>query len=171
VRRYEGEKLPPGCRIAVVANDALGNYVVSTPLLKKLRQVHQPSALHYFSGTRTEEFWMEDAKIDWGWSLHGTDPHFTVLSTFVENGDQQYDLIINLEDTPWAKTFTAVAAGYNTYVCGPCLGADGRKDLAFEDNDRGKLWEDKEWVAENLTDKYSFLKTGFIGEIFCRLAY
>jgi ADP-heptose:LPS heptosyltransferase len=171
VRRYEGEELPPGSRIAVIANDALGNYAVSTPLLQMLRSHHKPSVLHYFAGTRTEELWMEDKKVDWGFSLHGMDPHYVVLSTFVENGDEQYDLIINLENAAWAKCFTAVAAGFNTFVCGPCLGADGRKDLPFEKNPRGALWDDTEWIASDLTDKYPFLQTPFIGELFCRLAY
>ncbi|MEA2552746.1 MAG: heptosyltransferase [Fimbriimonadaceae bacterium] len=171
MRRYAGEGLPVGCRIAVVANDALGNYVVSTPLLQMLRERWNPSVLHYYSGTRTEELWAEDPKIDWGFCLHGNEPHFTVLNAFVETGSQPYDLVINLENTAWPKSFTAVVAALNTYVCGPCTGADGRGDLPFEQDPRGKLWADKDWISANLPLKYSFLQTGFIGEIFCRLAY
>lgn len=171
MRRYEGEELPAGCRIAVVANDALGNYVVSTPLLAMLRKRWRPSVLHYFSGTRTEELWIEDAKIDWGFPLFGSEPHLSVLSTFVEAGSEPYDLVINLENTPWAKSFTAVIAGMPTYVCGPCTGADGRSDLPFEENDRGRLWNDKEWISASLPLRYPFIQSGFIGEIFARLAY
>jgi heptosyltransferase-3 len=171
VRRYAGEELPAGARIAVVANDAIGNYVVSTPLLQMLRARWKPAAVHYYSGTRTQELWAEDPNIDWGFPLHGSDPNFSVLNAFAEIGQERYDLVINLEWTAWAKTFTAVISSLNTYVCGPCLGSDGRSDLQFEDDIQGKLWNDQEWISANLPLRYPILESGFISEIFCRLAY
>jgi heptosyltransferase III len=171
VRRYAGEELPAGARIAVVANDAIGNYVVSTPLLQMLRSRWRPSAIHYFSGTRTQELWMEDANIDWGFPLHGSEPNFSVLNAFAEIGNERYDLVINLEWTAWSKCFTAVISSLNTYVCGPCLGSNGRNDMPFEDDLQGKLWQDQEWISSSLPLVYPFLESGFIGEIFCRLAY
>ena len=171
MRRYAGEELPAGCRIAIVANDAIGNYVVSTPLLQMLRSRWRPAAIHYYSGTRTQELWMEDRNIDWGFPLHGSEPNFSVLNAFAEVGNERYDLVINLEWTAWAKCFTAVIASLNTYVCGPCLGSDGRNDLAFEEDAQGRLWQNKEWISANLPLQYPFLESGFIGEIFCRLAY
>ena len=170
MRRYAGEELPVGCRIAIVANDALGNYVVSTPLLQMLRQKWRPSTLHYYSGTRTEELWMEDSKIDWGFPLYGSEPHFSVLNAFAETSEP-YDLVINLENTAWSKAFASTIAAMNTYICGPCVGGDSRGDLPFEADGQGRLWADKEWISADLPLKYPFLQTGFIGEIFCRLAY
>ncbi len=154
----------------MVANDALGNYVVSTPLLQMLRTKWRPSTLHYYSGTRTEELWMEDAKIDWGFPLYGSEPHFSVLSAFAETSEP-YDLVINLENTAWSKAFASTIAAMNTYICGPCVGGDSRADLPFEANSQGRLWADKEWISAALPLNYPFLQTGFIGEIFCRLAY
>jgi len=171
VKRYSGETLPAGSRIAIVANDAIGNYVVSTPLLQMLRQRWKPAAIHYYSGNRTQELWMEDPNIDWGFPLHGSEPNFSVLNAFAEIGHERYDLVINVEWSAWAKCFTAVISSLNTYVCGPCLGSDGRSDLAFEDDLQGKLWNDQEWISASLPLRYPFLKSGFIGEIFCRLAY
>lgn len=171
MRRYEGGELPPGPRIAVVTNDALGNYVVATPLLQMLRERHKPSVLHYYGGDRTEELWQRDETIDWGYSLFGSDPHHAVLNSFVETNAEPYDLVVNIENQAWAKCFAAAIGGFNTFVCGPCLGADGRADLPFEANERGLLWADEEWIAEDITARYSFLKSGFIGEILCRLSY
>ena len=171
MRRYAGEELPAGCRIAIVANDAIGNYVVSTPLLQMLRAKWKPSAIHYYSGSRTQELWMADPNIDWGFPLHGSEPNFSVLNAFAEIGEERYDLVVNLEWTAWAKCFTAVIASLNTYVCGPCLGSDSRSDLAFEEDAQGRLWRDQEWISANLPLRYPFLQSGFIGEIFCRLAY
>jgi ADP-heptose:LPS heptosyltransferase len=136
-----------------------------------LRQKWKPSVLHYYSGTRTEELWMEDPNIDWGFPLHGSEPHFSVLNAYAEIGQERYDLVVNMEWGTWAKCFTAVISSLNTYVCGPSMGSDGRTDLAFEEDPQGKLWLDQEWLSANLPLKYPFLKSGFIGEIFCRLAY
>ncbi len=163
--------MPTGSRIAVVANDAIGNYVVSTPLLQMLRKQWKPAAIHYYSGTRTQELWMEDPNIDWGFPLHGSEPNFTVLNAFAEIGQERYDLVINVEWTAWAKCFAAVISSLNTYVCGPCLGSDARSDLAFEEDLQGKLWNDQHWISASLPLSYPFLQSGFIGEIFCRLAY
>ena len=171
MRRYAGEELAPGSRIAVVANDAIGNYVVSTPLLQMLRSRWKPSAIHYYSGSRTQELWMEDSNIDWGFPLYGSEPNFSVLNAFAEIGQERYDLVINLEWTTWAKSFTAVISSLNTYVCGPCLGSDGRSDLPFPDDMQGKLWTDQEWISASLPLHYPILESGFIGEIFARLAY
>jgi heptosyltransferase-3 len=62
-------------------------------------------------------------------------------------------------------------AGVSGYVCGPSLDAEGRGDLPFADDDLGRLWSDREWIAEDIMARYPFLSSGFIGEIFCRLAY
>lgn len=171
MRRYEGEPLPAGSKIAVVANDALGNYVVSTPLLQSLRTAHPGAIIHYFSGTRTEELWAVDPKIDWGYPLYGSNPHHSILHTFVENKSNPYDLVINLENNQWAKCFAAAISGLSTFLCGPALGADGRSDLPFEENPRGKLWQDDNWIATDILERYAFLESPFIGEIFCRQAY
>ena len=114
---------------------------------------------------------MEDAKIDWGFPLFGSEPHFSVLSAFAETGHEPYDLVINLENSPWSKAFASTIAAMNSYVCGPCVGADGRGDLPFEEDAQGRLWADKNWISVDLPLKYPLLKSGFIGEIFCRLAY
>ncbi len=80
-----------------------------------------------------------------------------------------YDLVINLEDAAYAKAFSALTG--SRFVCGPCLSPDARGDLPFEDDPRGRLWADKDWIAEDLPGRYPFLRSGFIGEIFCRLAH
>jgi ADP-heptose:LPS heptosyltransferase len=176
VKRYQGEPLPEQPLIAVVANDALGNYVASTPLLQMLRSKFEDCILHYYSGTRTAELWANDPNIDWGFPLLGTEPATALLESELvradEEGDvQTYDLVINLEWSSWPKCFASAIADDETFVCGPALAPDGRKDWEFPADDRGDLWRDQDWIRPNLANDYGFLKTGFIGEIFCRLAY
>lgn len=168
MKRYQGESLSPEIRIAVLANDALGNYVVSTPLLSMLRARYPQATLHLYSGTRTEEFWTRDHRLNAGHALFGSSPQETVR-TIERLGP--YDLIVNMEWSAWAKAAAAIASGPETFVVGPCLGEESRGDLPFQTDERGALWADQEWISPELPQKYAFLQTGFIGEIFCRLAY
>jgi len=82
-----------------------------------------------------------------------------------------FDLVINMEQQPIARACAALLAGEDTFVVGPSLNSNGRGDLPFGDDEVGRLAQDKDWLAVDTPAKYSFLSTGFIGEIFCRLAY
>lgn len=166
MKRYTGEALPARPRIAVVTNDALGNFVVATPLMQMLRAKFQPTALDYFGGTRVSELSDASDLIDSAFRLHGSAPR-----SFATSLPDAYNLVVNVERTDWAKCATAMLAGDAGWVCGPSLDAEGRDDLPYPDDVRGELWEDKEWIADDITQRYPFLQSGFIGEIFCRLAY
>ena len=155
-------------RVALVSNDAIGNYVVLTPLIQMLHAELSPWRLDYYSGTRTREFWKADDRIDFGFPLHGSDPR-EAAKVALDKGP--YDLVVNVEQSVWAKGFTALLAGEDGQVVGPCVDAAGRKELPFQDDERGRLWEDKRWIADDLPAQYPFLRSGFIGEIFARLCY
>src|SRR5689334_18571447 len=99
MRRYRGEAIAPGSRIAVIANDAIGNFVVSTPLLQMLRRELRPSTIHYYGGTRTAELQQGSDLFEWSYNLHGTSPR--VASRDIAD---EYDLIVNQEGTAYAKT-------------------------------------------------------------------
>ena len=171
MRRYEGEAVPTGARIAVVANDAIGNFVVATPLLQMLRSELNPSQIDYYGGTRTREFEEACNLFDWSFPLHGTTLPKAVAAAERRKGETgPYHLVVNNEGTPFAKAMTAFLAGEEGFVVGPCLDA-GRGDLPYASDDRGQLASDMNWIDPDLTQRFPFLKTGFIGEIFCRLAY
>ena len=84
---------------------------------------------------------------------------------------EPYDLVVNLEQTPMSMVASAVLAGEHGAVVGPCVGKGGRERLPFSDDERGRLAEDKDWKRETIREAYPFLDSGYIGEIFCRLAY
>jgi heptosyltransferase-3 len=168
MHRYRGEDLPSNPRIAVIANDALGNFVAATPLLQMLRYKWEPCTIHYFGGTRTHELQAESDLFESFTDLHG--------SPFRESAAEimrspAFDLVINMEQQPIARGCAALLAGEETYVVGPCFNSNGRGDLPYADDEVGRLAQDKDWLAVDTPAKYSFLSTGFIGEIFCRLAY
>ncbi|MBI1755506.1 MAG: hypothetical protein HY248_06090 [Fimbriimonas ginsengisoli] len=171
MRRYLDEGLPAGVPIAVVANDAIGNFVVATPLLQMLREQLRPSRLDYFGGTRTGELQTPSDLIDWSYPLHGTPVREAAHAILCRTQDEPYGLVVNVEGTAFAKAMTALIAGSDSWVVGPCLAPTGRGDLPVAADLRGELQADPRWIAEDLPGRYPFLDSGFIGEIFCRLAY
>lgn len=166
--RYRGESFPQPPRIAVIANDAIGNFVAATPLLQMLRQNLKPEVLHYYGGYRTEELQAASDLFDFYYNFHGTNPADLIEDL---SGQDKYDLVVNNESTPYSMFLAAALADDRGYIVGPSLGEGGRGTLAFADDERGKLSADKEWTSPELTRRYPFLDSGFIGEIFCRVAY
>jgi len=166
-----GGALPVDARIAVVANDAIGNFVVATPLLQMLRATFAPCAIHYYGGNRTSELESASDLMDARFPLHGSsvqDSARHILASVAEG--RPYHLVVNNEWTPFAKAMTALLSGPDTWVVGPCLN-ESRGDLPFADDEVGRLAADEHWVSESLTERFPFLSSAFIGEIFCRLAY
>jgi heptosyltransferase III len=167
MKRYQGEGLPASPRIAVIANDAIGNFVVATPLLQMLRRELEPSMIHYFGGKRTLELQEASDLFERHFPLHGTSLRESAALLISE----EYDLVVNVENSAMAKAAAAMLAGPQTFVCGPSLDAQGRRDLPFPADERGDLWRDQAWIAEDLASRYPFLSSGFIGEIYVRLCY
>lgn len=166
--RYQGEVLSESARVALVGNDALGNYAVITPLLRMLRGRYPKAQISYFSGNRTREFWAGDTKLHEGHDVLSLSP---LKCSQLLTDLPAFDLVINVEQATWAKWTAALLAKENGYVVGPCLGPDLRGDLPFADDAIGRLCADPQWIAEDLRERYPFLDSGFIGEIFCRMAY
>ncbi len=168
MKRYRGEDLPPNPRIAVIANDALGNFVAATPLLQMLRFRWEPCHIHYFGGTRTAELQAASDLFDQTSVLHGS----AFRTSAAHAADlHPFDLIVNLEQQTVARAFVSVLADENSYVVGPAMNFDGRGELPYAHDEVGQLAQDKNWLAEDTPQRYSFLQSGFIGEIFCRLCY
>lgn len=163
VLRYRGERLPESPSIAVVADDAIGNFVVVTPLLKMLRRTHGPRRLSLVSGPRTAELQAASGLITDCFLGKGPEASLPV---------GPYDLVVNVEAADWSRRAAGVLGQVSgTRLCGPAIDPATGLDVPFESDDRGRLWQDPEWVSESLVGRYPFLSTGWIGEIFCRLAY
>lgn len=169
MQRHAGEKIEPGGNIAVLANDAIGNFVAATPLLQLLRTEGEAGSVHFWCGTRVAEFRHAPGLFDQFLPLHGSSPEELLGHLSTHSGT--YDWIINLESTAHSKAVASLLAGEQTFVSGPCVGPGGRGELPFPDDSQGQLWADRRWIAEDLTSRYPFLRSGFIAEIFARGCY
>lgn len=150
------------------ANDAIGNFVMATPLLQLLRSELRPASIHYFGGTRTRELQEASDLFEVHTLLHGADAG--QMKSILERAGE-FDLLVNLESTAFSKTAVGLLAGSSGFVAGPSIGPGGRGELPFPEDARGDLWRDKGWIAEDLAERYPFLNGGFIAEIFARLCY
>lgn len=56
IRRYEGEDLGPRPRIAVVGSDELPDFVVTTPLLRGLKERFPEATVDFYGGPVNREF-------------------------------------------------------------------------------------------------------------------
>jgi len=166
VSRYFGRDLPANPSIAVIANDAIGNFVVVTPLLQMLRQNLRPSSIHFYSGPRTREFQERSDLFEGCYEFLGQP--CGALLTGVRN---RYDLVVNVEKSPMAMVLATVLAEGKGQVCGPAANPDGRGEMPFPDDLEGRLWQDPEWTSPSIAERYPILQSSFIGEIFCRICY
>lgn len=176
MERFVGQEIKGAAKIAVTANDAIGNFAACTPLLRALRTKYPSATIDYYGGERTSEFEIAclgsaSKLFDWRCSVHGRS-FATSARESLARIDQvgQYDLVINVESGAINKAITALLS-HDALVVGPCLGHDSRGDFAFQSDDRGDLWRDQNWVDANLQQRFPFLKSGFISEIFVRLCY
>jgi ADP-heptose:LPS heptosyltransferase len=148
-----------------VANDALGNFAVATPLAQGLRQTHG-ARVALVSGPRIAELTDGSVFDEFVPALNRSPREVaTELAALAP------DLVVNIESSLWSQAYSAILCGPDSFVCGPCLAGDGRSELPFPDDDRGALWADTRWIAPDIRVRYPFLQSSFIGEIFYRLAY
>src|SRR5687768_13833872 len=128
MKRYRGEDLPQNPRIAVIANDALGNFVAATPLLQMLRTRWEPCRIEYFGGWRTWELQKDSDLFEKSYPLHG-EIFRDVAHTIVTS--KPFDLVVNMEQQPIARAAAALLVGHDGYVVGPSFNFDGRGDLPY----------------------------------------
>ena len=169
--RYTGQDLGKQPKIAVISNDAIGNFVIVTPLIQMLRQKWPDAHILFCNGSRTKELGSHFSLVDRFYELYGTPPHLIAFDLLSFRRGRDFELVINVEQGPVARVAAAILAGDDGYVVGPCAGRDSRESLPFQADERGALWEDKDWKSEDTPKRYPFLKTGWIGEIFCRSCY
>ncbi len=171
--RYLGQPLPSSPKIALMANDALGNFAICTPLAQALKAQHPGARVDFYGGERTAE--LEAASVgslfEWRTSVHGRRFPEAVADAMLRSSEiGGYDLVFNIEAGIANKALASIL-GTRSLICGPCLSPDSRGDWEYPSDARGDLWRDKNWSDDDIRQRFPFLHTSFIGEFFVRLAY
>lgn len=148
-----------------MANDAIGNFAVATPLLQIFQA--RGCVCDLLSGPRVQELAAASPLV--AQAVHVMD--VPLHDAWAAVSGRAYDLVANLEHAPWAKAVCGALAEQGALASGPCVGTGGRGELPFPDDERGDLWRDREWASEGLPARFPFLETGHISEVFVRLLY
>lgn len=169
--RFADQPLRPRPHLAVLFYDSIGDFVVTTPLLRGLREKYPGCTIDYFGGERTRELEEASPMIDTRCSIFGRPEALRDLAAFVAEREAvagAYDLAINLESSPIAAVAASVLRP--RYVVGRCY--DGAlRGLLHQPLDGVDALHDEFWPAPDLLGRYQgLLETQYIGEIFCRLA-
>lgn len=162
--RIAGTPFPSS--IAIVANDAIGNYAIASGLAAMMRDEWRPRRLELWSGDRIADFAVDPRPFD-GVRMFLRRPSAAV-DELVGQARPDYDLVVNIEDSHEAKRLPRLLSSARTVVCGPASTADGA-DLPWPDDEFGRLWAERSWTSADLCRRHPFLRSPFIGEVFARL--
>jgi heptosyltransferase III len=175
MERFTDQPLGPRPHIAVFGSDKVGNFVLTTPLLRGLKEKYPGATLDFFGGETTRELEAGCPYVDARFSLYGERPDYLAdLNTFV--GERrasagEYDLAINCDEFS-ELNLVVVAATNPRYLVGGSLQADFRRKFPAGDDARDHMLRDPDWNSQAFVQRYGDLLTSnYLAEIFCKMAY
>jgi ADP-heptose:LPS heptosyltransferase len=174
IRRYEGEDLGASPRIAVVGSDKLGNFIVTTPLLRGLKE-RFPDALIDFYGSPVNRAFEEACPwIDWRTDVFPPSPERAqeaVAGVASRTDDHGYDLAINCDGfNPYTTELVTRLA--SRYVAGSALSEDLSGPLPLGAHPNNRILAEPDWTTPDFLERYGdHLTSNYIGELFARMAF
>lgn len=101
MERFTDQPLGPRPHLAVFGSDKVGNFVLTTPLLRGLKEKYPGATLDFFGGDTTRDLEEGCPSIDARFSLYGArDDYLADLQAFVaarRSTHGPYDLAINCD--------------------------------------------------------------------------
>jgi ADP-heptose:LPS heptosyltransferase len=175
MERFTDQPLGPRPHLAVFGSDKVGNFVLTTPLLRGLKEKYPQAALDFFGGETTRELEAGCPYVDARFSLYGERSEYLAeLYAFVAArraiaGD--YDLAINCDEFS-ELNLVVVAAVAPRYLVGASLQPDFRRKLPPGDDIRDRMLRDTDWNSPAFLERYrGLLGSNYLAELFCRIAY
>lgn len=175
MERFTNQPLGSSPHISVFGSDKVGNFVVTTPLLRGLKEKYPGCALDFFGGETTADLEAACPYIDARFSLYGARADYLGdLYAFVaqrRGAAGPYDLAINCDEFSVLNQ-VLVATVTPRFLVGAALGPDLRGLVPPGDDARARLLRDPDWNGADTVRRYEgLLQTNYLAEIFCRIAY
>ena len=172
---FSNQPLRPNPHLAIFSSTKVGNFVVITPLLRGLKEKYPHCTLDFFGSEITQDFEAHCPHIDWRFSLYTNHPDFLEnLATAVRQRREvagPYDLAINCDEFSEIN-LVLITAIRPTYFAGGALSPDFRLKLDTRHDPVQKILADSDWNSPAFLERHQeILKSNYIGEIFCRIAY
>ena len=172
---FANQYLGPRPHIAVLGSNKLGNFVVTTPLLRGLKEKYPHCTLDFLGSDRTAEFERQLATIDWRVTLHTDTPELdpTLMAAIEERRQQigSYDLVINCDDYS-DRTQAIIPYLQPTYLVGRPAPSDPDSRQNDPQHVVQAILQDPDWNSSTFVQTYGpLVQSNYIAEILCRLAY
>jgi heptosyltransferase-3 len=175
LERFEDQPLGPAPHLAVFGSTKVGNYVVTTPLLRGLKEKYPDCVLDFFGSEATRAFEEANPHIDFRFSLYsGRTDFLEALAEAVTERTRlhgAYALAINCDEFAELNV-VAVTSVRPRYIAGGALAPDFRGKLPPGSLPQHRMLLDPDWNSPGFLDRYGrILTSNYIGEIFCRMAF
>jgi ADP-heptose:LPS heptosyltransferase len=175
VERFEDQPLGTAPHIAVFSSSKVGNFVVTTPLLRGLKEKYPDATLDFFGSEVTRGFEEACPHVDFRFSLYGRPGDFlgTLASTVAERKEVAgpYDLAVNCDEFAELNV-VAVTLVQPRYIAGGALSPDLRGRMPAGHRPEHRMLLDDDWNSPAFLARYAdVLESNYIAEIFCRIAY
>ncbi len=174
MERYAGQPLGAEPHIAVLGSSKVGNFIVTTPLLRGLKEQYPDSCLDFYGSPVNRDFEQACPWIDWRTDIFPLGAHHLEHLTAVVHERLQaggYDLVINCDGfNPYTTTLATLLQP--RYVAGNALAPNLSEDFPLGDHPWQRLLAEGDWTTPEFLERYrGWLTSNYIGELFCRVAF
>ncbi|MDJ0660769.1 MAG: glycosyltransferase family 9 protein [Crocosphaera sp.] len=161
--------------MAIFSSAKVGNFVVTTPLLRGLKEKYPNCSIDFFGSEITKDFERYCPYIDWRFSIYSESSNFLEEFTQAINHRREiagdYDLAINCDEFSEINV-VLITSIRPMYFSGAALSRDFRSKVDTSQDPVQKMLADSDWNSGAFLKRYQqILKSNYISEIFCRLAY
>jgi ADP-heptose:LPS heptosyltransferase len=174
VQRYEGQELGPSPRIAVLGSSKLGNFIITTPLLRGLKERFPASTVDFYGSPVNRAFEERCPWIDWRTDIFpGMEDRTEEIAAAAREraGPHGYDLAINCDGfNPF--TTDLVTRFQPRYAAGNAADPSGEGTLPLGDHPNNRILAEPDWTTPAFLKRYEgHLTSNYIGELFARMAF
>lgn len=174
IQRYEGQELGPRPRIAVLGSSKLGNFIVTTPLLRGLKERWPQAHVDFYGSPVNRAFEEACPWIDWRTDIFPLAPgrlQQIAMAAREQGGPGGYDLAINCDGfNPY--TTTLVTLFEPRYAAGNALGPGLGDTLPLGDHPCNRILAEPDWTTPAFLERYrDHLESNYIAELFARMAF
>jgi ADP-heptose:LPS heptosyltransferase len=175
MQRYAGEALASKPHIVVLGSCKVGNFVVSTPVLRGLKSRFVDCTLGFIGSEVTGDFERAHDCIDWrvSWDAPGAAAGLTLLKILADQLEHHgpVQLAVNLDGFN-PLTCTLVPWLEPRYVVGGSLDVRRRNLLPWGDLPQQQFLADSDWDSPEFLQRYEgVFGSNYIAELFCHLAF
>ncbi|TCD58398.1 glycosyltransferase family 9 protein [Synechococcus sp. BS55D] len=175
MQRYGGEPLGSRPHIVVLGSCKVGNFVVSTPVLRGLRSRFPDATIGFIGSEVTADFEQALPALNWrcSWDDQRPDSGLVLQQTLAKQRERHgpVQLALNLDGFN-PLTCSLVPFLEPRYVAGGSLTANRRRSLPWGDHPRQRFLADSDWDSPAFRQRYAdVFNTNYIAELFCQLAW